>query len=156
LERHHWTDAQFEEMSWHDNHVHALEVRDGEHGAGEFLLGLGYILECLPPEDGRYFFLIAPARLHFRNVTNLRFAVDWATPSAALCPFSLAGITREAHEYTESMGTHRYAIEINWPEGAISFVSGGFEQTLTGAVVRAGEQFLTYEERRRAQEGGFT
>jgi hypothetical protein len=34
----HWTHEDFERMSWHDNHVHALRIVEGRHGAGELLL----------------------------------------------------------------------------------------------------------------------
>jgi hypothetical protein len=149
LEPERWTDANFAELSWHDNHVHSLEVCAGEYGAGELILGLGYILDWLPPKDGRVTFRIAPARLHFREVTDLRVEVDWSAESASLCPFSLGAIRREPHAHTEAMGTHRYALEINWPRGEIRFTSAGFTQTLTGPAVDTAEQLLTTEERRR-------
>ena len=28
---HVWTQQQFDEMSWHDNHVHAIRLEEGEH-----------------------------------------------------------------------------------------------------------------------------
>src|SRR3954453_15969941 len=35
-----WTEADFEQMSWHDNHVHALQIESGgEHGTGTLTSG---------------------------------------------------------------------------------------------------------------------
>jgi len=42
-----WSESQFAEMSWHDNHVHALRVVEGAHGAGDLVLDIDYILEWL-------------------------------------------------------------------------------------------------------------
>lgn len=40
-----WTDRQFAEMSWHDNHVHGLQIVRGAHGSGELVLDIDYIEE---------------------------------------------------------------------------------------------------------------
>lgn len=29
-----WTEADYPTVSWHDNHVHGLQIRAGEHGSG--------------------------------------------------------------------------------------------------------------------------
>jgi hypothetical protein len=142
-----WTDAQFDEMSWHDNHVHSLEIRSGEYGAGELLLGLGYILEWLPPEDGSYSFRIAPALLQFREVTDLSIELDYASVSAGLTPFSISSITREIHRFPSGAQTHRWTLGINWPQGSITFLASGFVQTLTGPAVISRHQFLSLAER---------
>ena len=42
-----WDETHFREMSWHDNHVHALRNREGTHGCGELELDLDYIVEWL-------------------------------------------------------------------------------------------------------------
>jgi hypothetical protein len=76
-----WTHEQFDEMSWHDNHVHSLRVLEGENGAGELLLDLDYILEWLKCTDSMRFDLV-PATLRFTGVTNLRIFLDYASPSA--------------------------------------------------------------------------
>lgn len=50
-----WTDQQFEEMSWHDNHVHALRIVAGAYGSGELILDLDYILDWICGTDGSKF-----------------------------------------------------------------------------------------------------
>jgi hypothetical protein len=46
-----WNESQFEAMSWHDNHVHGLRIREGAHGCGELELDLDDILEWLGPTE---------------------------------------------------------------------------------------------------------
>jgi len=89
-----WSDRQFGEMSWHDNHVHSLRIIEREHGAGDLVLDLDYILEWVTCEDDNCEFRIVPAILTFNGVTNLRVSLDYATPTAALGPFSIHTIQR--------------------------------------------------------------
>lgn len=39
-----WTEADYEKFSWHDNHVHGISICEGEHGTGELILDLDYML----------------------------------------------------------------------------------------------------------------
>jgi len=127
-----WTEADFDSMSWHDNHVHGLEIREGEDGTGELILRLDHILEWLSPgEGGRFSFRIAPATLTFRGVFALRIELDYI--GYAFTPFSIAGISREGN---------RWSIGINWPEGIISFDATSFVQELTGEEVLSDKQSL--------------
>jgi hypothetical protein len=126
-----WTEADFDSMSWHDNHVYGLEIRRGEDGAGELVLRLDYILEWLGPEDGRFTFRMAPATLTFHGVFALRIELDYI--GYAFTPFSIAGIGREGNRWT---------IGINWPEGIISFEATSFGQELIGAPVLSDQQSL--------------
>ena len=89
-----WTDEQFDEMSWHDNCVHGLRIVEGTHGAGELILDLDYILEWIEVERS-FQFRILPVILKFREVTDLRILLDYATPTIALGPFSIHAIERK-------------------------------------------------------------
>lgn len=130
-----WTEADFDALSWHDNHVHGLELLDRG-----LALHLGYILEWLPPVDGRYTFAIAPAVLRFRQVSALRIDLDFVGPQAMVTPFSLSGIGREEVRYENGQVSWRWTIGVNWPEGSITFESPGFEQKLVGAYGLTGER----------------
>ena len=87
-----WTEADFDDMSWHDNHVHAFRIREGEHGTGEVELDLDYILEWLSPTEGMFSFRVAPASLTFRGVYDLQIAIDYAVVSAGLSPLCISQI----------------------------------------------------------------
>ena len=99
-----WTEKDFDEMGWHDNHVHGLQINEGEYGAGQLVLEIDYILEWINADEGKYKFRILPAVLMFKGVTNLRLTLDYATPTASLGPFSIHAIERkiEARERYEA------------------------------------------------------
>jgi hypothetical protein len=142
-----WTDQQFDEMSWHDNHVHALRIVEGAHGLGELILDLDYILDWIRDTDG-YKFRIIPVSLRFFEVTNLRVSLDYATPTAALGPFSIHAIERQS-DPRERYVAQIWKILINWPEGEIVFEAKGFEQRAFGAPVLSESQCLRSDERKR-------
>ena len=141
-----WTDSQFESMTWHDNHVHALRIIEGKHGSGTLKLDLDYILEWLGGESGGFRFRIARADLRFLGVTSLKLALNYAAASAAMGPFSIHEIQRHSEpreRYTATVWT----IRLNWPVGEISFEATGFEQCLVGASIVTDRQWLTEQER---------
>jgi hypothetical protein len=145
-----WTERDFDTMSWHDNHVHAMRVVEGEHGAGELVLDLDYILEWM--KTGTAFqFRMVPVHLRFTEVTNLRIALDYAAVSAALSPFSIQGISRRA-EPRERYTAQCWVIGLNWPEGEIRFEASGFEQKAWGAVTLGDRQVLAPAQRVPAKE----
>lgn len=140
-----WTDQDFEEMSWHDNYVHALRIREGEYGSGELELDIDHITEWRTGRDG-YEFHIVPATLIFLEVTHLRVSLDYATPTAALGPFSIASIEREEIPRERYMAKV-WRIIINWPNGEIEFEAAGFVQRVAGNPVLSKTQWLTPEQR---------
>jgi hypothetical protein len=141
-----WTHEQFESMSWHDNHVHGLSVVAGEHGAGELLLDLDYIVEWLPETDARCRFRIVPAVLRFLQVADLRIALDYAAATAALGPFSLHAIERRT-DVRERYTAQLWTLRIDWPVGEISFAATGYEQRSTGPEVVTDCQCLRPDQR---------
>ena len=140
-----WTDQDFDGMSWHDNHVHALRLIEGENGSGELVLSLDYILEWLPAEKG-FQFRIVPAELRFLEVSDLNIAISYAASSAAMGPFCIASVKRQsiprAHYVAQC-----WTIGINWPGGEISFEARGFEQSRRGLEVLSSSQGLNPAER---------
>jgi hypothetical protein len=46
-----WTDADFDRLSWHDNHVHGIhvEMANADHTTGILTLDLDHIIEWLSP-----------------------------------------------------------------------------------------------------------
>jgi hypothetical protein len=142
-----WTHAQFNEMSWHDNHVHALRIVEGVHGSGQLVLDLDYILEWLCGNPGEQRFRIVPVSLTFNDVFALRLALDYASPTAAFGPFSIGSIERRVESRPRYEATI-WRILINWPVGEISFEASGYEQRGIGGEVLCSEQYLSAERRR--------
>ena len=144
----HWTEDDFDKVGWHDVHVHGLRIVEGEHGSGHLCFEIDYILDWICPKDDdkSYRFKIAPALLNFRNVTSLRLSVDYATPTAALGPFSIDGIERQPIAYSSDYNSFRWTIPVNWPDGRVEFESPGFTLKLTGPAVETDAQYLKRDE----------
>ena len=140
-----WSEGDFERISWHDNHVHALRILPGDHGLGEFALDLDHILEWRRVGEAMRF-LVVPATLRFRAVSALRIALDYAAASAALGPFSIDAIERR-DEPRERHVAQLWRIAVNWPPGEIAFEASGFEQRARGTPVLSELQHLLPAER---------
>jgi hypothetical protein len=141
-----WTDADFDTLSWHDNHVHGLRISAGQYGSGELVLDLDFIVEWVRSDSGGVQFRIAPAWLTFHEVTNLNIQLDYRSAIAALCPFSIAAIERRL-ESRERYTATVWKIPVNWPIGEISFEATGFSQILRAPPMVKDQQSLTETER---------
>jgi hypothetical protein len=139
-----WNESQFEAMSWHDNHVHGLRIREGAHGCGELDLDLDYILEWLGPTESSFAWSVAPATLTFLDVFDLRIEIDYAAATAGITPFSISDITRET---TGEGARSNWKIELNWPKGALTFSASGFRQMLRAEPIVSQTQGLPGEPR---------
>lgn len=139
------TDERFAAMSWHDNHVHGMRFLEGIDGAGELELDIDHILEWPRTPEG-FRFRLQPNTLRFQHVFGLRVTLDYATPGAALGPWSIHHIQRQLVDQHQHQ-TPRWTIELNWPEGHLSFMSTGFLQTGWGAVRESTQQYLAPSER---------
>ena len=74
LEKWLWTEADFEQMGWHDARIHAVAFASE---AFEFALDIDYILQWIQPaEDEFYRFWVAPATLVFENVHDVKFDLE--------------------------------------------------------------------------------
>src|SRR5882757_2142473 len=92
-----WTNDDFDALGWHDVHVHGvrLEAFKEENGSADLILDIDYILKWEKSGQG-FLFTVCRADLQFHNVFGLRLTLDYATPTAGMCAFSLEGIEREA------------------------------------------------------------
>ena len=153
-----WTDSDFEEMSWHDNHVHGIqvEVDNEDHGTGILVLDLDHILEWIAPASPgeAVRFRIARARLTFYEISALRIEIDWASAQAGMTPFSIGEISRRKLEYPTGYVSWAWTVAVNWPQGAITFNSPRFSQVLVGPVVATDGQCLTLRQRQTSDAGG--
>jgi len=145
-----WTSEDFNDLTWHDNHIHGFRVIEGVHGTGELLIDIDFILEWLGADDsGNFRFQIAPADLIFHDVSNLTVSLDYASISAAMGPFSIDGIKKHI-EKRERYDATVWTIDINFPAGRISFEGSGFTQTLRGHAITTDQQVLSHEQRSSA------
>ena len=146
-----WTTEDFDDMSWHDAHVHAFRIVESEEksaGTAELYLDIDYILEWVKSEDGGLRFVVAQATLQFHDVLGLKFSLDYAKVEAGMCAFSIDGIERQIIRYPNGHAEYKWIMSINWPSGFIEFTSSGFTQRLVGDIVRDSGQSLASEQRK--------
>jgi hypothetical protein len=146
-----WSTDNFDEMSWHDVHVHGFRIvrNEGENGTAELILDIDYILEWLR-EENEFSFIVAQASLCFHEVFGLKFTLDYVTPTAGMCAFSVAGIERERLVFPTGYTSYKWRLAINWPAGEISFQSPGFTQSLIGKPYTQRGQWLEPSQRNYA------
>jgi hypothetical protein len=84
------TEADFERLSWHDCHLWGFELHRGEPDEDDWTSGvvfyIDYITEWVCGIDRRASFRVAPARLTFHGVTDLKMAIDWGTSGFQVVP----------------------------------------------------------------------
>jgi hypothetical protein len=135
-------DRSFEEMNWHDNHVHGFTIQEGADGTGELLLDIDHITEWLC-QGNTFAFLIAPATLTFHQVFNLVIDIDYTSPSKAIAPLSIHRVHRESFQYPNGHSSYKWRIELNSPRGEMSFEAPGFSQRATGDTIKSESQRLS-------------
>jgi hypothetical protein len=132
-----WTTHDFDDMSWHDVHVHGFHLRASAEenvGTAELYLDIDYILQWGVREEKGFRFVVAQAILQFHDVFGLKLALDYEKVSAGMCAFSIDGIKREMVSYPNGHSSYKWFIEVNWPTGFIEFESPGFTQRLVGDI----------------------
>lgn len=145
LEKPVWTEADFEQMGWHDVNIHALAFRAEVF---EFWLDVDYILSWVHSqgEEAYFRFWVAPATLVFTNVHSLRFDIE--SHDGGL---SLQGIERSEPcparnaEYLDKKIEWLWLFDCN--EGKIAFRSVGFSQFTRRRAVLLQAQQLSLAER---------
>jgi hypothetical protein len=144
LEKSLWTEADFENMGWHDVVVHALAFDTERY---ELLLDIDYIFAWVDPSPPaqHFSFWIAPCTLVFRDVweMNIRYEASLGlqlqgiTPSEPrVRPHPLAAGRKEERRWT-----------LDGNEGEISFWSTGYAQFTRRLPTHHVRQSLSLSER---------
>ena len=147
------TEADFERLSWHDNHIYGLHLSLGDAARDDWrsdlVLDIDHIVEWVCGVDKRTWFRVAPATFVFHDVTDLRVDIDWGDSGCqmAIREASIDDIARERvtdQKICLDRPYYRWRIEANWPKGGvIAFGASGFTQTLRAAPVLIDEQKLS-------------
>ena len=146
-----WTTDDFDALSWHDVHVHGFRFAEFKeaNGSADLVLDIDYILKWERSGEN-FLFTVCRAELRFHDVFGLKLELDYASPTAGMCPFSINGIERDVVTSPNGHQSYRWRLPINWPKGSLEFQAAGFTQVLTGhPQVQTGRQSLT-----PAQRGG--
>jgi hypothetical protein len=138
-----WTDADFEDMGWHDATVHALATRPEEDHTGRLLIDLDYIIEWVPPTDGEtsFSFWLAPATLVFEHAWDLTLQIDH---------LDSAGLELELDAVTRTSGPAPGRSRVWTLEGhnfTLAITSVGYRQYLRKAPIWSRGQRLDTTQR---------
>jgi hypothetical protein len=136
------TEADFEALSWHDVHVHALALGDWQE-SGRAYVDLDYIIEWLRPDTDKdpWKFKIAPATLVFQGVAKIVIHLDWGAG------ITLTEIKRDEVQLEGGWKGYRWSLRSD--EGSLEIWAQGFRQALRspGIIVAAPRQCLELDER---------
>ena len=147
-----WTGADFERLSWHDNHIHAVRFVVGDPEADDWtcdlVLDIDHIVEWVARPGGGMHFRIAPATLAFHGVTDQRIDIGWEPSGFRVC-YGLPSIHEIRREPVPDQQVffdrpyYHWTIALNAPQdGIISFGAYGFTQTLRATPVERDQQHL--------------
>lgn len=153
-----YTEADFDELSWHDCSIWGIALRNGggepAFEPADLALDIDFIVEWVCGVGAPARFRVAPAALVFHNVTELRIKVQ-TTHSGdyrmALSPWPILRLNRQPIERPEGYpGPPSYAwtLALGRPTpGEIHFGASGFTQELRAEPVLSEQQSLTIAER---------
>jgi hypothetical protein len=151
------TDAEFEQLSWHDSTIWGLEFHPPDPNAGDWtcdlVLDIDFIVEWLCGVGGadRFQFRVAPATLRFHTVSDLRIAIEWGNTGVLLHEAVIDRIERQRSPTApRDRPSYRWRIALNWPQsGEIAFEAAGFTQALRAEPIVTDRQSLTQRARQR-------
>jgi hypothetical protein len=131
LEKRIWTDADFEEMSWHDNSIYKFRLN------GDLEFDIDYILKWNEPDEilKTFTFWIAPSTLVFKQPHSLQFDFDSVENGLEIATIERK-VIGENTQWT-----------IIAHEAIISFCSEGYTQYIRQEPFFAYDQCINFEER---------
>ncbi len=144
LEKTIWTDADFDQMGWHDVTIHAIAFSTETN---ELLLDIDYLFAWVDPEepDPHYTFWMAPCTLVFANVHSFKADIDWGLG------LEISDVIREDAGRPQNADYIQKEKEWKWvfdcQEGAFSFHSVGYVQFTRRPPRRAKRQSFPWGER---------
>ena len=129
LEKRIWTNSDFDQMGWHDNHIYKIRLTE------DLEMDIDYIFKWNQPDlEGLPFtFWIAPATLVFKNIKNLRFEFNIGFEDN----LEIQDIERE--------NKNQWIVITR--QGDIQFTSEGFEQFIRQDPSFQFGQTISYAER---------
>ncbi len=147
-----WTNADFDQMNWHDNTLHGIGFRVPRQGYDcDLVLDIDFILEVTAGPDGKWYeFLLVPATLAFHLVSKCHIDLGMAYREQ----LQIDRIDREdcttGAERKAGLVNYRWTIflqSLSGHENRITFESAGFTQLAKGKPKRKALLWLEEEER---------
>jgi hypothetical protein len=142
-----WANADFENMCWHDNHIHGIRIRNPKEGYDfDIVFDLDYILEWITV--GSFFqFVVAPATLTFHGAHKVRFDVTLNFKQS----LDIERVDRDeiTNDAERKAGYRKWLFQIHFHDqtNPISLEASGFTQVLTKAPILSDSLLLEDEQR---------
>jgi len=134
-----WTEADFEQMSWHDCTIHAMAFGNENH---QLMIDIDYICKW-ETKPKSFLFWVAPSILIFRNVYDLNI-------SSNSLDLTILEIKRENPRRPKNV-EYIDGLEYDWiietTLGEITFTSVGYNQLIRNKPVLIKRQNLSLQER---------
>lgn len=143
--KHIWTDADFDEMGWHDSRVYSLSFPDENF---EFSLDIDYIFQWVQPTDISFQFWVSPCTLVFKDVTDLKVDIDFSNSITV----SIIGIERSSVRMSQNGKAIIWKYIIETDKGILTFLSTGFRQYVRDNPSLSNSQDLGRTERYKKRD----
>jgi hypothetical protein len=140
-----WSDADFDQMGWHDATIHGLAVYTeglAENFLSRLLIDLDYIVDWVQttPLEERFSFWVSPATLVFDDVRDIEGDID-----SNVAELEIADLHRLMPDDTRP-DLPRWHIEGHTFD--LKFRSSGYHQYIRQAPILTLQQSLSLSERR--------
>lgn len=130
-----WTDSDFEEMNWHDVHIHAIAAVPA---TSELLFDVDYITEWYcDPVDKHASFLLTPATLVFHMAAHVDLQVSTERGIISILEMLRTDWFKERNA---EVGTWKWVFKCE--KGEIEFRASGYCLYLRGEAARSDDQYL--------------
>jgi len=141
LEKRIWSDADFEEMGWHDATLWSMVANPETF---EFLLDLDYIFKWVDPEPGEtyYKFWVASVTMVFENVHSVNINIDSTHGS-----IEVSDLHRERPCPTPNGKLTQHTYRFECQEGEITLMATGFKMIVRTQPVLQQQQSFSLEAR---------
>lgn len=134
-----WTVEDFEEMGWHDNHIHAIFFPDENL---ELCLDIDYLFKwILDDVSSIYSYWVSPCILCFFDVQNLKISIDFKNTIGLV----ILDINKHNSRLSPNKKTTLWDFEIMTDKGYIKFESSGYSQIVKKQPVLSRNPILDRE-----------
>jgi hypothetical protein len=139
-----WSHEDFDQMGWHDVHIHALAFSNDRH---ELLMDIDYMFARVSPEppDPYFTFWIAPCTLVFSGAHSFVANIEHGFG------LEIFNVSREEPDAPVTSVSDVRHQEWRWlfdcQEGQISFMASGYQQITRAKPIR-GSQIISWDDRR--------
>lgn len=141
-----WSDADFDEMGWHDATVHGLSIQPTNDILPRLLLDLDYIVRWVHPVPPatHFSFWVSPATLVFEGVFDLEGDLDFKGLALDL---EIDQVHRLVADDTRPNFSHMPLWHIEGHAFELKFRASGFRQYFRQAPKLVSRQAFPYAER---------